>query len=73
MSETRISKIITNTTFLFSIGIIGISVISVIFPALIISQTYEFPLDLNPFETSPWILPILFSVISLLTFGFLHY
>ena len=73
MSETRISKIITNTTFLFSIGIIGISVISVIFPALIISQTYEFPLDLNPFETSPWLLPIFFSVISLLTFGFLHY
>mgnify|MGYP001592450555 FL=1 len=73
MSETRISKIITNTTFLFSIGIIGISIISVIFPALIISQTYEFPLDLNPFETSPWLLPIFFSVISLLTFGFLHY
>ena len=73
MSETRISKIITNTTFLFSIGIIGISVISVIFPALIISQTYEFPLDLNTFETSPWLLPIFFSVISLLTFGFLHY
>ena len=73
MSETRISKIITNTTFLFSIGIIGISVISVIFPALIISQTYEFPLDLNPFETSPWLLPIFFSVISVLTFGFLHY
>ena len=73
MSETRISKTITNATFLFSIGIIGFSVISVIFPALIISQTYEFPLDLNPFETSPWLLPIFFSVISLLTFGFLHY
>ena len=73
MSETRISKIITNTTFLFSIGIIGISVISVIFPALIISQTYEFPLDLNPFEPSPWILPISFSLISLLIFGFLHH
>ena len=73
MSETRISKIITNTTFLFSIGIIGISVISVIFPALIISQTYEFPLDLNPFETSPWLLQICFSVIALLTCGVLHY
>ena len=73
MSETRISKIITYAAFLFSIGIIGISIISVIFPALIISQTYEFHLDLNPFETSPWLLPIFFSVISLLTFGFLHY
>ena len=73
MSETRISKTITNATFLFSIGIIGFSVISVIFPALIISQTYEFPLDLNPFEISPWTSPIFISVISLLFFGFLHY
>ena len=73
MSETRISKTLTNASFLVSIGIIGISIISVIFPALIISQTYEFPLDLNPFETSPWILPIFFSTVSLLVFGFLHY
>ena len=73
MSETTISKSITYAVFLFSIGIIGISVISVIFPALIISQTYEFPLDLNPFETSPWALPIISTTISLLIFGFLHY
>ncbi|MDC0187300.1 hypothetical protein OAJ08_03875 [Candidatus Nitrosopelagicus sp.] len=73
MSETRVSKTITNVAFLISIGIIGISIISVIFPALIISQTYEFSLDLNPFETSPWILPIFFSTVSLLVFGFLHY
>jgi len=73
MSETTISKTITSAVFLFSIGIIGISIISVIFPALIISQTYEFPLDLNPFETSPWISPIIFSTFSLVIFGFLHY
>ena len=73
MSETTISKSITYTVFLFSIGIIGISIISVIFPALIISQTYDFPLDLNPFETSPWALPIISIAISLFIFGFLHY
>ena len=73
MSETVISKSITHVVFLFAIGIIGISVFSVIFPALIISQTYEFPLDLDPFETSPWSLPIFFTAISLLVFGFLHY
>ena len=73
MSETIISKTITYLVFLFSIGIIGISIISVIFPALIISQTYEFPPDLNPFETSPWALPIISTTISLLIFGFLHY
>ena len=73
MSETTISKSITYAVFLFSIGIIGISVISVIFPALIISQTYEFPLDLNPFEISPWALPIISTATSLFIFGFLHY
>ena len=73
MSETIISKSITYAVFLFSIGIIGISVISVIFPALIISQTYEFPLDLNPFEISPWALPIISTAIALFVFGFLHY
>jgi len=73
MSETTVSKSITYVVFLFSLGIIGISVISVIFPALIISQTYEFPLDLNPFEISPWALPISFTAISSLIFGFLHY
>ena len=73
MSETTISKSITYAVFLFSIGIIGISVISVIFPALIISQTYQFPLDLNPFEISPWALPIISTAIALFVFGFLHY
>ena len=73
MSETIISRSITYTVFLFSLGIIGLSVISVIFPALIISQTYEFPLDLNPFEISPWALPIISSTIITCVIGFLFY
>ena len=48
MNDTKISKAVTYGAFLFSIGIIGISIISVIFPALIISQTYEFETTLNP-------------------------
>jgi hypothetical protein len=72
MHENAISKTITYVVFLFSIGIIGLSVISVIFPALIISQTYHFSLDLDPFETSPWLSPIIISTTLLLSFGFLH-
>tara|TARA_B100000029_G_scaffold496555_1_gene563035 strand:+ start:1260 stop:2483 length:1224 start_codon:yes stop_codon:yes gene_type:complete len=71
MTESIVSKTITYIAFLFSIGIIGISIISVIFPALIISYTYEFPLDLNPFELSPWLFPIVTSTSLLLIFGFL--
>ncbi len=73
MAETTISKTITYVAFLFTITVIGISIISVIFPALIITQTYDYPLDLNPFENSPWLSPIILSSTSLLIFGFLYY
>ncbi len=72
MSEQISSKLVSYAVFLVTLGIVGISVISVIFPALIISNTYEFPHDLDPFETSPWALPIIISIISLLSIGFLY-
>ena len=72
MSEQISSKLVTYAVFLATLGIVGISIISVIFPALIISNTYEFPNNLEPFETSPWALPIIISIISLLSLGFLY-
>ena len=72
MSEQISSKLLTYAAFLATLGIVGISIISVIFPALIISSTYEFPNELDPFETSPWTLPIIISIISLLSLGFLY-
>ena len=72
MSEQISSKFVTYTAFLVTLGIVGISIVSVIFPALIISNTYEFPNDLDPFETSPWTLPIIISITSLLSLGFLY-
>ena len=53
MSEQISSKLVTYAAFLVTLGIVGISIFSVIFPAFIISSTYEFPNDLDPFETSP--------------------
>ena len=72
MSEQISSKLVTYAAFLVTLGIVGISITSVIFPALIISSTYEFPNDLDPFETSPWTAPIIISSFSLLTLGFLY-
>ena len=43
-----------------------------IFPALIISTTYEFPHELEPFETSPWALPIVTSSVILFSIGYLY-
>ena len=73
LSEQIASKLVTYAVFLITLSIIGISVISVIFPALIISNTYEFPIDLEPFETSPWLLPIIISNVFLISFGLLFY
>ena len=72
MSEQISSKLVTYAAFLVTLGIVGISVFSVIFPAFIISNTYEFPNDLDPFETSPWTFLIIISSSSLLTLGFLY-
>ena len=72
MNEQISSKFVTYAAFLATLGIVGISIISVIFPAFIISNTYEFPNDLDPFETSPWTLPIIVSTSLLLAIGFLY-
>jgi hypothetical protein len=73
LNEQIVSKLVTYAVFLFTLGIIGISIISVILPALIISNTYEFPINLEPFETSPWLLPIILSNTFLISFGLLFY
>jgi len=72
MSTQISSKLVTYAAFLVTLAIVGISIISVIFPALIISNTYEFPNNLDPFETSPWTSYIIISIISLLSLGFLY-
>ena len=42
------------------------------FPALIITSTYDFPLEINALETSPWLSPIIISSVILISVGFLY-
>ena len=72
MSEQFSSRIITYTVFLFTIVIIGISIISISFPAVIITSTYDFPLEVDPLESSPWLNPIIISSIIIFAVGFLY-
>ena len=72
MSESKSSRLVTYSVFLFTLGVIGISLISISFPALIITSTYDFSLEIDPFEISPWLLPVLSSTIILLTIAFLY-
>ena len=73
MSESVSSKIITYAAFLITLGIIGLSILSIIFPALIISNTYEYSHNLQTFETSPWLFPILISSLSFILIGYLYW
>ena len=72
VQESKSSQLVTYIAFLCTITVVGISVISVIFPALILSSTYDYPNNLNTFEISPWLIPILISTISLIVIGFLY-
>tara|TARA_B100000029_G_scaffold261088_1_gene257414 strand:+ start:262 stop:1482 length:1221 start_codon:yes stop_codon:yes gene_type:complete len=72
MSENKTSKIISYSAFLFTLGIIGLSVISLIFPALIISFTYEYHHELQAFEPSPWLVPVIISLTSFIIIGYLY-
>ena len=72
MSEQTSSRLVTYAVFLFTLGVIGISIISMSLPALIITSTYDFPLEIDPFEISPWFSQIIISTIILLTVGFLY-
>lgn len=72
MSEQTYSKLVTYAVFLVTLAIVGISVISLIFPALIISTTYEYPHELDPFEISPWVIPLAISCFGILGLGFFY-
>jgi len=72
MSEQKSSRLVTYIVFLFSLGVIGISLVSMSFPAMIISSTYDFPLDIDPFEASPWLLQITITAIIILGIYFLY-
>tara|TARA_Y100000590_G_scaffold463808_1_gene631528 strand:- start:2964 stop:4184 length:1221 start_codon:yes stop_codon:yes gene_type:complete len=72
MSEQISSRLVSYAVFLATLGVVGISVVSVIFPALIISNTYEFTNELDPFESNSWGITIIISVVLLLSVGFFY-
>ena len=72
MSEQISSKLVTYAVFLFTLGIIGISIVSISFPAFIITSTYDYSIEIDPFEVSPWLTPIIISTVILLSIGFFY-
>lgn len=67
------NTILTNIVFLSSLGIIILSLVSIIFPALITSLASTHKSDLDPFEIGPLAIPMLASSSILLGIGFAYY
>ena len=73
MARNESRNILTNIVFLFTLGIILLSLVSIIFPALIISLTSVHESALDPFEIGPLTFPLLVSSLVLLGFGLAYY
>ncbi len=78
MDSSKKSSIIPWIVFLFSIGIVLISFISVIFPALILaSDTVRIPgietVTPNPFETGIWSGGVIISSVIIFSLALLHH
>jgi len=70
-NESR--SILSNIVFLFTLGIILLSLVSIIFPALIISLTSVHESTLDSFEMGPLTFPLLVSSFVLLGCGLAYY
>jgi len=71
--ENKKSDIISYLVFAFAFVIIFISLVSVIFPSLIITFLDESGLETTPFELGTMAIPVLVANVSLLAFGILFY
>jgi len=70
--ETQ-SRIITYVVFIFALGIVILNIISLLFPALLLTSLVNSESHVNPFESGAWTIPFGLVNISLLIFGFLYY
>ncbi len=59
--------------FLIVLGIILISLLSILFPALLISMIIGAESQTNPFEVGAWLIPFLVANLAIFSFGILYY
>lgn len=59
--------------FFFTLAIISLNLISVVFPAFIITSINQYPSNLDPFELGPLAIPLIGTNVVLLGVGFAYY
>jgi len=67
------SKILYHLVFFTTLSIIVFSLFAIIFPSFLMTTFYPYTTDLQPFESSVWLVPIVSSNSILLIIGFAYY
>ncbi|MEX0656424.1 MAG: hypothetical protein WD154_02625 [Nitrosopumilaceae archaeon] len=67
------SKIISYGVFLFALSIVSVNLISLIFPALLLTSTTSPESHINPFQIGAWTVPFLAANLAVLAFGLIYY
>ena len=59
--------------FLSTLSIVAVSLFAIIFPSFFISNYFPYDADLEPFEPSIWIIPVLSFSLVVIALGFVYY
>jgi len=67
------ARLVAIMVFVFSLGVILINLVSLLFPALLITSIIGSERDINSFELGAWAIPFLSINLAILVFGLLYY
>ena len=67
------SKILYHLVFFTTLSIVVFSLFAIIFPSFLMTTFYPYTTNLQPFESSVWLVPIISSNSILLVIGFMYY
>ena len=71
--EDKKSSTVTQLVFAFTFAIVILNVVSLIFPALLLTSFDYVERSINPFELGSWTIPFFVVNLSILTFSVLYY
>lgn len=72
MEENK-SRIITYAVFIFALSVVIANLVSLIFPALLLTSLVSTESRVNPVEPGAWTVPFLAANLAILAFGLLYY
>ena len=67
------SKILYHLVFFATLSVVIFSLFAIIFPSFLLTTFYPYTTNLQPFESSVWLVPIISSNSILLVIGFMYY